>query len=97
MQKTYDAFEKLDTAVIAVSQEDTDLKSHGQFLRKFKSPPPFDIVADLNRKATKRYDRTTAYLIDKMGVVRQVFPMLIHSRASWQAILHEVEGLETRD
>ena len=90
----YDEFEKLDTAVIAVAQEDTDLKSHGKLLKKFKTPPPFEIVADLNRKATKKYDRTTVYLIDKTGVVRQIFPMLIHSRASWRAILHQVEELQ---
>ena len=90
----YDEFEKLDTAVIAVAQEDTDLKSHGKLLKKFKTPPPFEIVADLNRKATKKYDRTTVYLIDKTGVVRQIFPLLIHSRGSWRAILHEVEKLQ---
>lgn len=90
----YEEFEKLDTVVIAVAQEDTDLKSHGKILRKFKTPLPFELVADLNRKATKKYDRTTVYLIDKTGVVRQIFPMLIHSRASWRAILHEVKELQ---
>lgn len=90
----YDAFTDNDTVVIAVAQEDTDLQTHAKFARKFKSPPPFDIVADLGRKVTKRYDRTTAYLIDKKGIVRQVFPMLIHHRASWHAILKEVEKLD---
>lgn len=89
----YDEFQKRDTTVIAVAQEDTDLKSHGKFLKNFGSSPPFDIVADLGRKKTKRYDRTTAYLIDKTGTVRQVFPMLIHSRASWQAILNEMDRI----
>ncbi len=89
----YDEFIKRDVVVIAVAQEDKDLKSHGRFLKKFGSKPPFDIVADLNRKATTGYDRTTAYLIDKKGVVRQVFPMLIHSRPSWRAILNEVDRL----
>ena len=89
----YDEFEKRDTVVIAVSQEDTDLKSHGQFLRRFEGTPPFDIVADLKREKTQRYDRTTTYLIDKKGIVLQVFPMLIHERASWRAILHEMDRL----
>lgn len=79
--------------MIAVSQEDTDLKSHSRFLKYFKGKPPFDIVADLNRKATQKYRRTAAYLIDKKGVVRQVFPMLIHHRADWQAILGEIDRL----
>ena len=94
----YDEFTKRDTVVIAIAQEDTDLKSHGRFLKKFgSSGPPFDIVADLNREKTKRYERTTAYLIDKTGVVRQVFPMLIHSRPSWKAILGEVDRILDTD
>lgn len=89
----YDAFTKLDTVVIAIAQEDKDLKSHGLILERFKPTPRFDIVADIDRGATNRYKRTTAYLIDKKGVVRQVFPMLIHARPTWQAILGEVASL----
>ena len=70
----------------------------GKFLKKYgSSGPSFDIVADLNRKKTKRYHRTTAYLIDKTGVVRQVFPMLVHSRPSWKAILGEMDRILTED
>ncbi len=79
--------------VIAVAQEDTDLKKHGLMLKKFATAPPFDIVADLGRENTKRYRRTTAYLIDKAGVVREIFPMLIHHRATWQPILNEIDAL----
>ena len=89
----YDEFTKRDTVVIAIAQEDKDLESHGKFLTHFKTPPPFDIVADVSRRSTKKYDRTTAYLIDKEGVVRQVFPMLIHHRASWRAVLREVDRI----
>ena len=98
MQGLYDEFTKRDTVVIAVAQEDTELKSHGKFLKRFgSSGPPFDILADLNREKTKRYHRTTAYLIDKSGVVRQVFPMLIHSRPSWKAILGEMDRIFAGD
>ncbi len=89
----YGEFEEHDTVVIAIAQEDTDLKSHGNMRKKFGSGPPFDLVADLKRKNTTRYDRTTAYLIDKKGIVRQVFPMLIHTRPSWRAILNEVDRM----
>ena len=89
----YGEFTRRDTVVIAVAQEDTALKAHAKFLKNFGSGPPFDIVADLNRKQTTAYDRTTAYLIDKQGIVRQIFPMLIHSRPSWRAILSEVDRL----
>ncbi len=91
LQKQYDEIEKRDAVVIAISQEDKDLKSHGGLPEKIKPSPRFDVVADLNRKATKRYHRTTAYLIDKEGVVQQVFPMLIRSRPSWDAIFAEMD------
>ncbi len=78
--------------VVAIAQEDESLEEHGRILKKLKEPP-FDVVADLDREITTTYDRTTAYLIDKEGVVRQVFPMLIHARPSWDAILGEIETL----
>ncbi len=89
----YDEFEKRDTAVVAIAQEDRDVASHKRILRNFKDDRPFQIVADIGYKKTKAYDRTTAYLIDKKGIVRQVFPMLIHSRPTWKAILGEVDKL----
>ncbi|MFT5292505.1 MAG: hypothetical protein ACI8QS_000860 [Planctomycetota bacterium] len=63
------------------------------FLRSFAPAPAFPILADLNREKTVMFDRTTAYYIDKKGVVRQVFPMLIHSRPSLDAILGEIDRL----
>jgi alkyl hydroperoxide reductase subunit AhpC len=89
----YGEFKKRKTTVIAIAQEDKNLESHGKFLKSFKGDIPFAIVADLNREKTPKYDRTTAYLIDRKGIVRQIFPMLIHERASWQAILHEIDKL----
>lgn len=87
-------FEARDIRAFAIAQEDKDLESHGRFLRPFgEGGPPFAIVADVNREQTVAYDRTTAYLIDREGVVRQVFPMLIHHRATWHAILHEADRL----
>ena len=87
-------FESRDITVIVIAQEDKELESHGKFLARFgEDGPPFEIVADLNRERTIAYDRTTTYLIDRDGVVRQVFPMLIHHRAAWQAILHEADRL----
>ena len=80
--------------VVAIAQEDESLEENGRILRNLKEPP-FDVVADLERRVTTTYDRTTAYLIDKEGVVRQVFPMLIHARPSWRAIVGEIEALVT--
>jgi peroxiredoxin len=87
----YERFEALDIVVIAVAQEDKDLESHAKFRAHFDPAPRFELVADLDRADTARYGRTTTYLIDKQGVVRQVFPQLIHYRADWTALLGEAE------
>ena len=54
----------------------------------------FPIVADLNRERTPFLDRTTAYLIDDAGIVREVFPMIIHARPSWSVVVDRLEELE---
>jgi peroxiredoxin len=92
----YEQFEALDTVVIAVAQEDTDLQKHAQFAGKFKPEPKFVLVADLNRKDTQAYDRVTTYLLDKEGVVRQILPQMLSKRASWEAALGEVIRLESK-
>jgi peroxiredoxin len=88
-----DEFTSLNTVAIAIAQEDKDLKGHGRFTKSFDEIPGFTIVADLNRAETTDYDRVTTYLIDKEGVVRQIFPNLIHHRASWDAALEEIRHL----
>ena len=90
----YEQFDKRDTVVIAVAQEDRDLQSHGKFLAKFEPPIPFNIVADVNREKTQRYDRTTSYLIDKKGVVREVFPATVRARPDWRAVLNRMDELK---
>lgn len=79
--------------MIAVAQEDTSLEGHGKIYQHFSPAPRFQIVADLGRKTTDPYGRTRTYLIDKTGIVRQVFPQLLHHRASWKAILNESRRL----
>jgi len=92
-----DEFTRRNVAVVAVSQEDTDLVSHGKMAARFEPAPWFHIVADLNYEKTQAYDRTTAYFVDKQGIVRQVFPMMIHHRPSWDAILHEIDRILERE
>ena len=41
----------------------------------------------------ERYARTTGYLLDSEGVVRQVFPMETYNRPRWWAVLHEIDRL----
>lgn len=93
MQKLYDEFESRNIVVIAVAQEDKDLEKHGRFYKNFDPEPRFVIAADLERKDTTSYARTSTYLIDTKGVIRQVFPQMIHYRADWQAILNEADRL----
>ena len=88
----YEEFGAANTVAIAVAQEDTDLESHKRFFGG-DWEPPFDVVMDANRASTTAYDRTTAYLISPAGIVQQVFPMLIHSRPSWRAVLGEVDAI----
>ena len=92
----YDEFEKRDTVVIAIAQEDKDLQSHAKILKSFKPKPRFPIALDVGREQTEKYKRTTAYLIDTEGIVQQIFPMLIHSRPSWSAILSEIDQLQKK-
>lgn len=95
MQGLYDDLEAMDTIVIAVSQEDETLVDHARMADlALDSAPRFVLVADLSRERALEYDRTTAYLIDKKGKVRQIFPMIIHARPSWEIILKEVDRLQ---
>lgn len=96
MQDIYDEFTSRNAAVIAIAQEDTDMDSHANIFRGF-GPPSFNVVADLNREKTTDYKRTTAYLIDPEGVVRQVFPMMIRHRPSWKAIINELDRVKAVD
>lgn len=88
-----DEFERRGVTVIALSQEDTELEQFGQIAAKVPGDLRFELVADLNRAATERYDRLTTYVIDAEGVVRQVVPQMIRRRVDWRAILSEIDRL----
>jgi hypothetical protein len=77
---------------VAVAQEDETLEDFAGMPRALGNPP-FDVVADLKGEKTARWDRITTYLIDRDGIVRQVFPTMIRQRPSWKAILREVDVL----
>jgi peroxiredoxin len=97
LQDMYDEFETRNTTVIAVAQEDADLTRHARILQNFRPKPRFEIAADVDREHTQGYHRTSAYLIDREGIVRQIFPMLIHARPDWGAILGEIDALGLGD
>ena len=77
--------------VVAVSQEDPDLERARTFVGTFAEAPAFPLLADVNRVQTGALDRTSATLIDGDGVIRQLFPMMAHMRASAACLLREVD------
>lgn len=89
----YDEFESRHARVVAIAQEDKDLESHSKFLANFKPSPRFEVLCDVDRAVTTRYERTNTYLIDREGIVRQIFPSLIHHRPDWTAILGEMDRI----
>ncbi len=91
----YDEAESRNVHVIAVSQEDKDLASHGRFHGAFKPEPRFEIAADLNREQTGAYKRTTTYFIQD-GVVTQIFPQSIRNRGEWAAIFSEIDRIRAQ-
>ena len=91
----YGELEKRDTVVVAIAPEDESVEDFAGFYSSgFDPAPRFDAAVDVGRKATRAYDRTTAYLIDKQGKVREIFPMLVRFRATWDAILTEIDELD---
>ena len=72
LKNMYDEVEALDAIVIAIAQEDRDLESNGKFHANVKPEPRFELCADFQRNDTKRYERTSTYLIDKQGVVQEI-------------------------
>ena len=90
----FDKFEQRETIVVAIAQEDKDLETHGRILKNFEQPMPFEVLADLEGTTVDLYDRTSTYLIDMDGVVREIFPALIHMRPSWHAVLHRIDAMD---
>ena len=80
--------EEQNVKAIAIAQEDTELEAFAKMPGRLGDRLP--ILADLNRAQTPFLDRTTAYLIDKEGIVRQIFPMIIHARPSWDVVIAEM-------
>ena len=82
-------FEAVDTAVVAISQEDEELENAVRMAATLRPEARFPLAYDLERAATPAYDRTSAYLIDEEGIVREIFPMIIHARPSYRILLAE--------
>ena len=92
----YAEVESRDFEVVAMANEEQSLLAHMKVLGEFDSLPPFPLAVDINRQQTQAYERTTAYLIDPAGVIRQIFPMEVYDRAPWWPLLNEIDRLGGR-
>ncbi|MEQ8767007.1 MAG: hypothetical protein RL885_24045 [Planctomycetota bacterium] len=79
---------------VAVAQEDKSLEEHAKFYANFGDDRPFAIVADLEGVTLESYRRTTTYLIDRSGIVREIFPGSVRLRPSWLAIRNRFAEIE---
>lgn len=86
---------KRNVQVIAIAQEEADVESHRKIWKHAVDYDGhiFELLADIGHEKTKMYHQTTAYLIDRKGIIRQIFPMTVRDRGSWKAILEQVDTL----
>lgn len=92
----YAEVESRDFEVVAMANEEQSLLAHMKVLGEFDSLPPFPLAVDINRQRTEAYERTTAYLIDKQGVIQQIFPMEVYDRAPWWPLFNEIDRLGSK-
>ena len=97
LRELAELFAGQDVSILGVSQEDDDLdKARRMHASLGGGELPLELAFDLGREATDAFDRTTAYLIDRDGIVQQVFPMIIHSRPSGVVLLKEAMAMNAR-
>lgn len=88
-----DDFRSRGVPVFAIAQEDQDLETFARMLKPFgKDGPSFELLCDVGRAKSARFDRTTTYLIGEDRRVIEAFPALIHERPSWSAVLNEIDA-----
>lgn len=86
----YHEFDALGARVLALDQEDESLEGTLQLVDRL-GEIPFDLVTDVGRKATPRYDRVTTYLLDREGRVLEIFPSHPQVWMPWDAVLQRIE------
>jgi len=92
LQSTWSEFEARGIEVIALAKETGELSELAATAQRFPDRP-FVLVGAVGGKGVESYARTTGYLIDSEGVVRQVFPMETYNRPRWWAVLNEIDRL----
>ena len=92
LQSMWDEFESRGVEVIAIAKETAKLAELNETAERFPERP-FTLVGAVDGKGVERYARTTGYLLDTDGTVRQVFPMETYNRPRWWAVLHEIDRL----
>ena len=94
LQTLVDEFDARDTVVVTIANEEESLDASLAIRNHLGGEDPrFVSLVDLADITSESMERTTAYLVDGAGKVRQVFPMEIYSRPSWWAILNEIDTI----
>ena len=88
--RRYESFAERQTRVLAVDQEDASLDGLLQLTERI-GELPFDVTTDLDRRATARYERVTTYLLDRNGVVLEIFPSHPGVWMPWDAVLQRID------
>ena len=78
--------------IIAISQDDLSLEKFADILPRFKNSG-ITIAADIGYVNHREYARTTSYLVDERGIIRQIFPMEVYGRAPTWALLNEMDRI----
>lgn len=88
-------FQDRDTEIMAIANEDTSEEDFVKIFPKLgRKPYSIHVGGDIGYDQTRAYDRVHLYYINKQGIVDQVFPMEIYSRAPWWAILNEIDRIQ---
>ena len=83
---------------VAISQEDKDLRTAGRFRMHFgEDGPPFELLIDVDGKATPMLHHVSTYYVGEQGIVREIFPGIITTRPSWEAVLARIDELEKQE
>jgi hypothetical protein len=92
LQEIWGEFEERGVQVLAIAKETGDLSELEKTAARFPDRP-FVLLGAVEGRGVERYARTTGYLLDSDGIVKQVFPMETYNRPRWWAVLHEIDRI----
>jgi peroxiredoxin len=94
LAKNYDKIQGLDAEIVGFHQQCNEA---GTKLVAEKNKLPFPMVNDERLEAAEKYGLTSAYLIDKRGVVRGRWIDRIHARVNSKTVVEALTKLGDSD